>query len=296
MCIFRSCVAALLFLHAVAVHSALAANSDDRSDSALPSPVLAGGADRPGGLKATKADSTVTVNRPGSGSGTVIANSGALNCGATCSGSYADGTALLLTATADAGSQFTGWLGKCIGTAKCAFNVNGSATVTATFATNGIGSPRIDVDGNGVYDALTDGLLILRHLFGLTGNALISGAIASGATRTTAAQIEAFLIDIKPLLDVDGNLTPDALTDGLLSLRYLFGLRGGPLIASAIGPGATRTTAASIETGCVSGASRNSEAANVMTRSAGGSKTAEKTARAALSPYTSRAEPASPME
>ena len=129
-------------------------------------------------------------------------------------------------ATAAAGSQFTGWLGKCTGKANCQFTVNGQATLSATFATNGIGSPRIDVDGNGRYDALTDGLLIIRHLFGLTGASLIAGAVALDATRTTAAQISDFLVDIKPLLDIDGNLTADALTDGLLSLRYLFGLHG----------------------------------------------------------------------
>ncbi len=54
-------------------------------------------------------------------------------------------------------------------------------------------SARLDVDGNGFNDALTDGLLVIRYLFGLRGEALISGAIGSGATRTTAADIESFL-------------------------------------------------------------------------------------------------------
>ena len=34
----------------------------------------------------------------------------------------------------------------------------------------------IDIDGNKQYDALTDGLLILRGMFGLTGDSLILGA------------------------------------------------------------------------------------------------------------------------
>jgi hypothetical protein len=54
-------------------------------------------------------------------------------------------------------------------------------------------SARLDVDGNGANDALTDGLLIIRYLFGLRGEALISGAIAPDATRDTAADIESFL-------------------------------------------------------------------------------------------------------
>ena len=54
-------------------------------------------------------------------------------------------------------------------------------------------------------------------------------------------------IQATEVLDIDGNGTVDALTDGLLVLRYTFGLRGQPLIVGAIGGGATRTTAAQIE-------------------------------------------------
>jgi hypothetical protein len=56
----------------------------------------------------------------------------------------------------------------------------------------------IDVDGNGSYDALTDGLILIRYLFGLRGDSLISGAIGPNATRTTAAQIEAYLLLLMP--------------------------------------------------------------------------------------------------
>jgi hypothetical protein len=42
----------------------------------------------------------------------------------------------------------------------------------------------LDVDGNGQIDALTDGLLILRYLFGLEGDTLIAGVVAQDATRT----------------------------------------------------------------------------------------------------------------
>jgi hypothetical protein len=50
-----------------------------------------------------------------------------------------------------------------------------------------------DIDGNGSTDALTDGLILLRYLFGLRGENLISGAISSDATRTTQEQIEQYL-------------------------------------------------------------------------------------------------------
>jgi len=51
----------------------------------------------------------------------------------------------------------------------------------------------IDVDGNGVVDALTDGLLMMRYLSGVRGQNLIEGALGAGATRTTASQIEDFI-------------------------------------------------------------------------------------------------------
>jgi hypothetical protein len=52
----------------------------------------------------------------------------------------------------------------------------------------------IDVDGDGALLPLTDGLLLLRFLFGFTGNVLVNGAVnLAGCTRCTAAEIEAFL-------------------------------------------------------------------------------------------------------
>ena len=54
------------------------------------------------------------------------------------------------------------------------------------------------VDGNGQSDALTDGLLILRYMFGLRGPSLVAGAVATGAPRTTAADIESQLSSLSP--------------------------------------------------------------------------------------------------
>ncbi|MEO8135663.1 MAG: DUF1566 domain-containing protein [Betaproteobacteria bacterium] len=56
----------------------------------------------------------------------------------------------------------------------------------------------IDVDGDGKADALTDGLLLIRYLFGLRGASLINGAIGVGATRTTATEIEIFIQTLLP--------------------------------------------------------------------------------------------------
>lgn len=58
--------------------------------------------------------------------------------------------------------------------------------------------PALDVDGDGQYRVGTDGLLILRYLLGLRGNALIAGALGSNPVRSTAPDIEAFIQLLMP--------------------------------------------------------------------------------------------------
>ena len=50
-----------------------------------------------------------------------------------------------------------------------------------------------DIDQSGSVDALTDGLILLRYFFGLRGESLISNVISNNATRTSAADIEAYI-------------------------------------------------------------------------------------------------------
>jgi hypothetical protein len=56
----------------------------------------------------------------------------------------------------------------------------------------------LDIDQNGSFDALTDGLILLRYAFGLTGDSLIEGVIDTNANRTTAAEIEAHIQSLVP--------------------------------------------------------------------------------------------------
>ena len=105
----------------------------------------------------------------------------------------------------------------------------------------------LDIDGNSKYDALTDGLLLLRGMFGLSGDALVSGTVASDATYTVSSDIEARIQLLGDFIDIDGNGKVDALTDGLLCLRYLFGLEGDALISGVVATDATRTDANEIE-------------------------------------------------
>ena len=56
----------------------------------------------------------------------------------------------------------------------------------------------MDIDGNGQIDGLTDAMLVLRYIFGFSGDALINGVVADNATRTSAAEIEAHLESLMP--------------------------------------------------------------------------------------------------
>ena len=103
-----------------------------------------------------------------------------------------------------------------------------------------------DFDGNGKADALTDGLLLMRYAFGLRGEALTDNAVASNSNKTTR-QIQNSFGLATGLADIDGNEELDALTDGLLLLRYLFDLRGVSLVKSAIAADAVRISDVDIE-------------------------------------------------
>jgi hypothetical protein len=51
----------------------------------------------------------------------------------------------------------------------------------------------LDIDGNATVAPLTDGLLILRRLFGFSGPTLITGAVAGNCTRCDAPAIANYI-------------------------------------------------------------------------------------------------------
>jgi hypothetical protein len=108
--------------------------------------------------------------------------------------------------------------------------------------------PELDVDGNGDVDALADGLLVLRWAFAFTGATLVDGAIGPGCTRCTGDAVMAYLDPLTTTLDIDGKGSTDALTDGLLVLRFLFGFTGTTLTDAAVGANCTRCTVGDIQT------------------------------------------------
>jgi hypothetical protein len=56
----------------------------------------------------------------------------------------------------------------------------------------------LDIDANGSFDALTDGLIILRYAFGLRGQSLIDGVISEDAMRNNASDIETYIETLLP--------------------------------------------------------------------------------------------------
>ena len=66
----------------------------------------------------------------------------------------------------------------------------------ASFST--VAGLELDIDGDGDSKPLTDGLLLIRYLFGFSGDSLISGAIGSGAERDTAEEVEAYIQERVP--------------------------------------------------------------------------------------------------
>ena len=68
----------------------------------------------------------------------------------------------------------------------------------------------LDIDGDGSEDALTDGLLLLRYLFGLADDSLVSGAVSLSATRSTVSEISQYITDHMP-----GSNVVDSDNDGV---------------------------------------------------------------------------------
>src|SRR6267143_1452210 len=106
--------------------------------------------------------------------------------------------------------------------------------------------PNLDVDLNGTADALSDGIVIIRHLFGFTGNALTDGVVDPVGQRTDPNEIQNYLTSINGSLDIDLNGGADALSDGISIIRSLFGFTGAALTDGAIDPAGQRTDPAVI--------------------------------------------------
>jgi hypothetical protein len=71
------------------------------------------------------------------GDGTILSDIGEIYCGNDCSGSYAEGTTVTLTAVADNGSSFRSWMGcDSVNGNACMVTVSSDKIVFPTFALN----------------------------------------------------------------------------------------------------------------------------------------------------------------
>lgn len=96
-----------------------------------------------------------------------------------------------------------------------------------------------DIDGNGEIKALEDGLQIVRFLFKLIDKRDSTGTVqdlGANAIRTTPKQIWDYIDDggWQTTLDVDRDGNADALSDGIMILRYMFGIKGGDALTESV--------------------------------------------------------------
>jgi hypothetical protein len=95
---------------------------------------------------------TLSVNKTGTGTGTVMSNPVGIDCGSDCSEVYDHGAVVTLTASPATNSVFAGWSGDCTGTGICTVIIDQARIVTATFNID----PFADDDGDGSNNSAED--------------------------------------------------------------------------------------------------------------------------------------------
>lgn len=96
----------------------------------------------------------------------------------------------------------------------------------------------LDVDGNGILDAATDGAAMLRRYLGVNSSAF-GGLAGTCALNTSAASLHT--ASAKATVAVTGSTTPAFTTDGLVTLRAMLGLKGTAVTNGAVAAGALRS-------------------------------------------------------
>lgn len=95
----------------------------------------------------------------------------------------------------------------------------------------------LDVDGNGILDAATDGAAMLRRYLGVNSSAF-GGLAGTCAQHTTATALHAN--SAKATVAATGSASPTLTTDGLVTLRAMLGLSGAAVTNGAVAAGAPR--------------------------------------------------------
>jgi N-acetylneuraminic acid mutarotase len=162
---------------------------------------------------------------------------------------FAAGTSVTLNALTTTAFTFTGWQGECASTFPCTFTMPADRHVyVKAFAAPNANAPfNLDIDRDGRVTIGADGLVALRYLLSFPDSTVATNALPANSTPVGGSAVS-YLDGIRPRLDIDANGRADALTDGLLILRFLAGFRGDALIVGGIGSNARRITADEIET------------------------------------------------
>ena len=122
--------------------------------------------------------------------------------------------------------------------------VNGVVDMGA-YEYHGTGAPpTLDINGDGSVTP-ADANLLLRYLYGYSGEGLIQYLVTPGTGRDTTTEITAYLEANLSVFDIDGdgNVNP---ADANLLLRYLFGYSGDGLTQYLVTGNSTRKTATEI--------------------------------------------------
>jgi hypothetical protein len=84
---------------------------------------------------ASAATQTLTVEKKGTGTGTLVSSPAGINCGATCAFAFAEGALVTLTGSAGANTAAVKWSGceSVTGENKCKVTMSAAKSVTATF-------------------------------------------------------------------------------------------------------------------------------------------------------------------
>lgn len=165
--------------------------------------------------------------------GSFQANTGSISCNPAQVGNYVAGSAAIAQTQCAIGSYQPATGQSACTLAQAGFYVPvtganaqtpcplGTTSNVGAAACSGLPLLNIDNSVGTTYDAATDGVLLLRYLFGFRGAALISNARGSGPLLRDAAQIELHIATYLTLFDVDGDNQTLSLTDGLMILRRL---------------------------------------------------------------------------
>ncbi len=154
---------------------------------------------------------TLSIEKEGSGNGTVTGGGGKIDCGANCTATFDINQEVVLTATPDEGSEFAGWGGgceECGADANCTLVMDGNKTCKAGFEAAATPSWQDITEmvttnrSRTLYDRIHRAFFVLIDV-GNPSDEALSGPIRMVLTDLTI-----------PVKTIDGvGLTPDGVTD-----------------------------------------------------------------------------------